>query len=89
MRRPANIDWVYRTIDKLRAAMPDIAIRTTFIVGYPGETDEEFDALKQFVRDLQLRPRGRFHLFLRSVDPFCYVSWQVPEEVKEARAAMS
>ncbi len=50
MRRPANIDWVYRTVEKLRTAMPDIAIRTTFIVGYPGETDEEFDGLKQFVQ---------------------------------------
>ena len=60
MRRPANIEWVYKTVDKLRSAMPDIAIRTTFIVGYPGETDEEFDGLKQFVQELQFdRPRHR------------------------------
>jgi ribosomal protein S12 methylthiotransferase len=36
MGRPANIEWVYGTVEKLRRAMPDIAIRTTFIVGYPG-----------------------------------------------------
>jgi ribosomal protein S12 methylthiotransferase len=53
MRRPANIEWVYKTVEKLRTAMPNIAIRTTFIVGYPGETDEEFDGLKQFVSDLR------------------------------------
>ena len=46
MRRPANIEWVYSTVEKLRATIPDITIRTTFIVGYPGETDEEFDGLK-------------------------------------------
>ncbi|HRO23427.1 MAG TPA: 30S ribosomal protein S12 methylthiotransferase RimO, partial [Promineifilum sp.] len=60
MRRPANIEWVYGTLEKLRAAMPDIAIRTTFIVGYPGETDEEFDALKTFVHDLQFDRVGAF-----------------------------
>src|SRR5574341_951338 len=39
MRRPANIEWVHRTLDKMRAAMPELALRTTFIVGYPGETE--------------------------------------------------
>ncbi len=48
MRRPANVDWVYSTIGKMRAAMPDLAIRTTFITGYPGETDEEFADAGQF-----------------------------------------
>ena len=47
MRRPANVDWVYRTIANMRNKMPDLAVRTTFIVGYPGETDEEFAAAKQ------------------------------------------
>jgi ribosomal protein S12 methylthiotransferase len=59
MRRPANIDWVYRTFEKIRAAMPDVAIRTTFIVGYPGETEEEFEGLLKFVRDLQFDRVGR------------------------------
>ncbi len=53
MRRPANIEWVYKTVGKMRAAMPDLAIRTTFIVGYPGETESEFDELMGFVRDMQ------------------------------------
>ena len=39
MQRPANLDWVYRTIEKMRAVLPDLALRTTFIVGYPGETE--------------------------------------------------
>src|SRR5512140_1452072 len=45
MRRHSNIDWVHRTLGKMRAAIPDLAIRTTFSIGYPGETEEEFQAL--------------------------------------------
>ena len=85
MRRPANIDWVYRTVEKLRAAMPEIAIRTTFIVGYPGETDEEFEALKQFVRDLRFDRVGAFTYSYEASTPSATVSWQVPDEVKTAR----
>lgn len=85
MRRPANLDWVYKTVEKLRTAMPDIAIRTTFIVGYPGETDEEFEALKQFVRDLRFDRVGAFTYSYEASTPSATVSWQVPDDVKEAR----
>ena len=87
MRRPANIEWVYKTVEKLRSAMPDIAIRTTFIVGYPGETDEEFDGLKQFVRDLQFDRMGAFTYSYEASTPSATVSWQVEEAVKQARQA--
>ena len=85
MRGPANIDWVYKTVEKLRTAMPDIAIRTTFIVGYPGETDEEFDGLKQFVSDLRFDRVGAFTYSYEASTPSANVSWQVPEAVKLAR----
>jgi len=85
MRRPANIEWVYGTIGKLRSAIPDIAIRTTFIVGYPGETDEEFDALKQMVSDLQFDRVGAFKYSYEASTPSATVSWPVPEEIKDAR----
>ncbi len=42
MKRPANIDWVNKTIVKIRMKLPKLAIRSTFIVGYPGETEQEF-----------------------------------------------
>lgn len=87
MRRPANIEWVYGTVEKLRAAMPDIAIRTTFIVGYPGETDEEFAALKTFVRDLKFDRVGAFTYSWEASTPSATVSWQVDEDVKLARQA--
>jgi len=85
MRRPANLEWVYQTVEKLRTAVPDIAIRTTFIVGYPGETDEEFEGLKQFVQDLAFDRIGAFTYSYEASTPSATVSWQVPEEVKEAR----
>ena len=85
MRRPANIEWVYRTVEKLRAAMPDIAIRTTFIVGYPGETDEEFEGLMTFVKDLQFDRVGAFTYSYEASTPSATVSWQVPEAIKLAR----
>ena len=60
MRRPANMDWVYRTLEKMRAKLPDLALRTTFIVGYPGETEEEFQSLLDFVQDVKFDHLGAF-----------------------------
>jgi ribosomal protein S12 methylthiotransferase len=85
MRRPANVDWVHRTVAKLRGAMPDPAIRTTFIVGYPGETDEEFAALMDFVREMRFDRVGVFTYSFEASTPSATVSWQVPDEVKEQR----
>jgi ribosomal protein S12 methylthiotransferase len=87
MRRPANVEWVYQTLSKLRAAMPEIAIRTTFIVGFPGETEEEFEGLKHFVRDLRFDRVGTFTYSYEPSTPSAAVSWQVPDDVKEARQA--
>jgi ribosomal protein S12 methylthiotransferase len=87
MRRPANVEWVYKTIEKLRHAMPNIAIRTTFIVGFPGETDEEFLTLKNFIRDLRFDRLGVFTYSFEASTPSASVSWQVPEEIKESRRA--
>lgn len=85
MRRPANVDWVYSTIDKMRTAMPDLAIRTTFIVGYPGETVEEFETLVQFIRDLQFDRVGAFTYSYEIGTPSATLADQVEDSVKEAR----
>lgn len=85
MRRPANLEWVYGTIRKLRDAMPDIAIRTTFIVGYPGETDEEFEELVQFVQDLRFDRVGTFTYSYEIGTPSAELPNQVPDDVKQAR----
>ncbi len=60
MKRPSDIEWVYRTIDKLRKRIPDLAIRSTFIVGYPGETEKEFATLLHFLEEMQLDHVGAF-----------------------------
>ena len=85
MRRPSNVDWVVDTVETLRDAMPDIAIRTTFIVGYPGETDEEFDSLIEFVEKMQF---DRVGVFTYSFEPGTHsaqIPDQVPAGVKEER----
>jgi len=85
MRRPSNVDWVYRTLDKLRRAVPEIALRTTFIVGFPGETDAEFDALLRFVEEIQFDRVGVFVSSYEADTPSGRMPNQVPAEVAEAR----
>ena len=85
MKRPAKIEWVYETLANMRQAMPDLAVRTTFIVGYPGETDEEFDGLLQFVRDLEFDRVGAFKYSYEIGTPSALLPDQVEDDVKDAR----
>ena len=87
MRRPANIEWVHNTIAKMRAAMPDLAIRSTFIVGYPGETEEEFQALLDFTAELQFDRVGAFTFSFEPGTTSEPLGDPVPPEVKEERKA--
>jgi len=85
MRRPANVDWVYETVGKLREAMPDLALRSTFIVGYPGETEEEFQTLLNFVEDLRFDRLGTFTFSFEPGTSSEPLGDPIPQEVKEAR----
>ncbi len=85
MKRPAKVEWVYETVGKLRQMIPDLAIRTTFIVGYPGETDEEFETLLEFVDDLQFDRVGAFTYSYEIGTPSAGLSNHVPDEVKQER----
>ncbi len=87
MKRPSDIDWVYRTIEKMRKAMPDLAIRSTFIVGYPGETEQEFDALLRFLTEIQLDHVGVFSFSFEPGTSSESLGDPIPEEVKQARMA--
>ena len=85
MRRPHDIDAVLAQIDRLRAAMPDIALRTSFIVGYPGETEEEFQTLLDFVDQIAFDRVGAFIFSPEAGTPAADMPNQVPDEVKRER----
>jgi len=85
MKRPSNMEWVHKTLEKMRAAMPQIAIRTTFIVGYPGETGEEFRALEDFVREIRFDRAGAFPFSFEPGTTSEPLGDPVPPEVKQER----
>jgi len=85
MRRPANLEWVHRTLDKMRRLMPDLAFRTTFIVGYPGETETEFQALLDFVEMIRFDRIGTFQFSFEMGTPSEPLGDPVPAEVKQER----
>ena len=85
MRRPANVEKVRRIIEGLRAAMPGVAIRTTFLVGYPGETEAEFQTLLEFVTDTAFDRVGVFSYFHEAGTPAAKLEDDVPPKVKEER----
>ena len=85
MRRPSNIDWVYRTLEKMRRKIPELAIRTTFIVGYPGETEAEFQTLLDFVETIRFDRIGTFQFSFEPGTTSETLGDPVPTEVKEER----
>jgi ribosomal protein S12 methylthiotransferase len=85
MSRPANMDWVYRTIEKMRLAMPGLAIRTTCLIGYPGETEVEFQVLYDFLQEMRFDRVGAFKFSFEAGTSSAPLGDPVPAEVKEQR----
>ncbi|MGB7875847.1 MAG: 30S ribosomal protein S12 methylthiotransferase RimO [Anaerolineales bacterium] len=85
MKRPSNIDWVHRTLSKMRAKIPNLSIRTTFIVGYPGETDEEYQALVDFVDEIRFDRVGTFQFSFEEGTTSAPLGDPVSATVKQAR----
>ncbi len=85
MRRPAGVERVRRTVEQLRVAMPEIAIRTTFLVGYPDETEAEFQTLLDFVAEMRFDRVGVFTYSHETGTPAARLADDVPPEVKEER----
>ena len=85
MRRPSRLEMIYDHVGKLRAAMPDIALRTTFIVGYPGETEEEFQGLLKFAQAIEFDKVGAFPFSPEPGTPAAELPDPVAEEEKEER----
>jgi len=85
MKRPSNLDKVHGFIRDLRAAMPDIVLRTSFIAGFPGETDAEFQELLDFARTIRFDHAGCFTYSLQQWTGAFDMQDQVVEEVKYER----
>jgi len=77
----------YFTLEKMRKAIPGLALRTTFIVGYPGETEEEFSALMDFVESTRFDRVGTFQFSFEEGTASEPLGDPIPEEVKNERLA--
>jgi ribosomal protein S12 methylthiotransferase len=85
MKRPSNIEWVHDTLSKMRSKIPDLAIRTTFIVGYPGETEAEYQSLLGFVQEIRFDRVGAFQFSFEPGTTSESLGDPVPAEVKQER----
>jgi len=87
MKRPGDIDGTLARIHAWRAAVPDLTLRSTFIVGFPGETDEDFELLLDFLKEAQLDRVGAFPYSPVEGATANALPDPVPEEVKQERYA--
>ena len=85
MKRPGKIDNVLQRIKSWREICPDLAIRSTFIVGFPGETEEDFQMLLNFLSEAQLEKVGCFKYSPVAGAKANQIENHVPEEIKEER----
>ncbi|WP_204612667.1 30S ribosomal protein S12 methylthiotransferase RimO [Defluviitalea raffinosedens] len=83
-RRSTKEDLIH-LINKLRKRIPDICLRTTLIVGFPGETDEEYEDLVQFVKDMKFDRLGVFTYSKEEGTPAAKMRGQIPKKIKEFR----
>jgi ribosomal protein S12 methylthiotransferase len=85
MRRPDTKERICSTIEKLRSIIPDCILRTTVIVGFPGETDRQFNELLEFVKWARFDCLGCFKFHPESGTPAAEMANQVPDRVKQQR----
>jgi ribosomal protein S12 methylthiotransferase len=85
MKRGANAEIFLRTVEKIRAAVPGIALRTSFIVGFPGETEQDFAELMDFVREAKFDWMGAFGYSDEDGSRSFALGDKVPQKVIEGR----
>ena len=85
MRRPANIDKTAERIAKWRSEVPELALRSSFIVGFPGETEEDFEHLLGWMKETRIERAGCFKYENVTGAVSAALPGHVPEEVKEER----
>ena len=85
MRRGVTHEQTVEFVKKVRSYVPDIAFRSTFIVGFPGETEEQFNELIDFIKEMRFERAGVFAYSAEEGTPAYEMEDDVPEEVKKAR----
>lgn len=85
MNRHITKEQIQNLIDKLRNQIPDIAIRTTVMVGFPGETKEDFEDLYNFIDKNKFERLGCFSYSREENTKACYMENQIPEDIKDER----
>ncbi|MBI4655808.1 MAG: MiaB/RimO family radical SAM methylthiotransferase [Elusimicrobia bacterium] len=85
MNRISREDSIKKTMERIRKKIPDIAVRTNFIAGFPGETEKDFRKLLKFTREAGFYSLGIFKYFREKETPACAYENQIPEREKTAR----
>ena len=85
MNRPVTKDYAISLINKLRARIPNLTLRTTFMVGFPGETDKDFQELLSFVKEFRFERLGAFIFSREEGSPAYDFSQQIPVRIRKER----
>ena len=85
MNRKTSKDHIIKTLKNLRRSVPDIVIRTTFIVGFPGESDDDFNQLVDFIEDIKFDKLGIFEYSLEEGTGAASLDEQISDSVKDKR----
>jgi ribosomal protein S12 methylthiotransferase len=85
MRRPGDYDSLMGLIEKIRAVLPDVVLRTTLIVGFPGETEQQFETLCRFVKAARFDKLGVFAYSPEEGTPAAEMENQIDEDEKARR----
>ena len=85
MRRPERQKTIRERVQWLRAAVPDLALRTTLIVGFPGETDDDFEEMIELLEEIRFDYIGAFPYSIEEGTPAAEMSGHVDEDVKRER----
>ncbi len=88
MNRKGDKDSITALIAKIRKAVPGITLRTTFIVGFPGESEEQFSALHQFIKDTRFERLGCFTYSAEEDTPAALFDGQIEPQLKEDRMSL-
>jgi len=89
MRRETSQQYIVDLVKKIRAGVPGIALRTTFIVGFPGETEKSFETLLDFIRETRFERLGVFTYSKEDGTRAGAMTGQIPDEVKQKRRELA